>query len=149
MEGIIRLILGLVWGRSNERRHIADLALREAQLRHMTLTTARTFPGGVDLGAVAVMVHGECAIGTDGYKEFTSGWRKIFGGEVRSYVTLAWRARREAILRMMMDAHTRGYNAVCNYRVECITIGSGPGNFSVTAVAYGTAYRTTAPPAPQ
>lgn len=48
--------------------------------------------------------------------------KNIFGGEVKSYQATLDRARREAILRIMEEAHANGFQAVANLRIAFVDI---------------------------
>ncbi|MBW2225478.1 MAG: heavy metal-binding domain-containing protein [Deltaproteobacteria bacterium] len=88
----------------------------------------------------ATLATGSVVISVDHFKRFLSGFRMIFGGEIRSYSSLIDRARREAVLRMKEsepDAH-----AYINTRLETSTISNTAGNEgtgTVEVLAYGTA----------
>ena len=137
------ILLGLVVGGARERSHLRQLARREEALADMLVTNIKTFPGGIDESRGAALVMGEAVIATDYLKTFFAQFRKLVGGELRSYQTLMDRARREATLRMMEDAEARGYNAVCNLRLGCADIGGmtgAKGAAMVEVFATGTAY---------
>jgi uncharacterized protein YbjQ (UPF0145 family) len=137
------LILGFAVGSVAERRHLASLRRREHELADMLVTNLKSFPGGVDSGAGSLMVQGEAAIATDYMKTFLAGLRKVVGGELRSYRSLMLRARREAVLRMLEQARSEGYDAVCNVRLDTANI-SGISRRRppvVEMLATGTAYR--------
>ena len=137
------LLIGWIAGRAAERRHLRSLEQRERDLGHMLLSDIRTFPGGADAAKHAAFVMGEAVIATDYLKTFLAGLRKLVGGELHSYQSLMNRARREAILRMLDDAHRQGYNAVCNLRIGSADIGGmtgAKGAAMVEAFATGTAY---------
>jgi uncharacterized protein YbjQ (UPF0145 family) len=83
----------------------------------------------------------------------------LFGGEVRTFHGLLTRARQEAVLRVMEQAAERGFDAVCNLRLEAVDISGqsmrsqnqrgGPGIY-LGLIAYGMAYKRAAgifPPA--
>jgi uncharacterized protein YbjQ (UPF0145 family) len=67
------------------------------------------------------------------------GFRRIFGGEVRSYASLIDRGRREAILRMKEQYPDA--DLYINTRVETSTITNGKGKTigCVEVIAYSTA----------
>lgn len=140
---IFFLILAWITGRTAERRHLRSLDRREQALKDMLVTDIKTFPGGADPRRQAALVHGGAVIATDYLKSFLAGIRKIFGGELHSYRSLMERARREAILRMLQEAHRQGYNAVCNVRLNSADIGGMTGKRGAAMVecfASGTAY---------
>ena len=143
------LLLWWAIGRSQERRHLADLAAREAALRGVLVTTLKGFPGAGEGCPPPELVCGETAIASDGFKTWVFGLRNLFGGESRSFTRLFDRARREAVAKMAEAARARGFDAVCNVRFATADIGgnaSGNGGknkalpMAVCTVS-GTAYR--------
>ena len=138
----VLLLLGWTCGTLAERKHIRSLRKREALLSDMLLTDIKTFPGGVVPGTKTALVVGEAVIATDYLKSFLAALRKIFGGELRSYLSLLDRARREAMLRIMAQARLEGCNAICNVRLETAAIGgmARKGAAMVAIIASGTAY---------
>jgi len=139
---VVLILLGLIVGRTVERRHFRRLGEREATLSYMLVTDLRTYPGGADVARPPMMVTGQAVIATDYLKTFLAGLRKILGGELKSYRTLMVRARKEAILRMMEEAQAAGYDAVCNLRLDSADIGGMTGRRGaamVEAFATGTA----------
>lgn len=149
---LVLIVLGFVVGRSREKDHLEDLDRREAVLGGMLISDVRRYVADVDPKHAAAMVTGEAVIASDYLKNVLAGLRNIFGGEMQSYLTLVSRARREAILRMMEQAHRRGYDAICNVRLETADIGANTSNRKggapMAAVhAWGTAYRRRVPQA--
>jgi len=143
--GLVALLLalGLAVGTTAEKRHLRSLKRRESELANMLVTDLKSFPGGADARAGALLVTGEAAIATDYLKTFLAGLRKLVGGELRSYESLMLRARREAVLRMLQQARSRGYDAVCNVRLNTANI-SGVSRRKppvVEVLVTGTAYR--------
>jgi uncharacterized protein YbjQ (UPF0145 family) len=63
---------------------------------------------------------------------------------MKSYQSLATRARREALLRIIEKAKSQGYNAICNLRMDSADIGgsatSKKGSVMVSIIASATAY---------
>jgi uncharacterized protein YbjQ (UPF0145 family) len=144
---LLFILLGLFVGRARERAHFADLERREQALAGMLVSDIRSFPGGADPQHTPTIVVGATAIATDYLKSWLAGFRKILGGELRSYHSLMDRARREAMLRIMEQAHRQGYDAICNLRLDTADIGGaiGPkGVVMVAMVASGTAYKRPA-----
>ncbi|HMP06524.1 MAG TPA: heavy metal-binding domain-containing protein [Lacipirellulaceae bacterium] len=122
---LMLLGLGFFVGGTIERRHFRQLDEREAGHRDFLVTQLKSFPGAVAGPAPPVMICGEAVISSDYLKSFLGNIRKIFGGEMRSYRSLMVRARREALLRIIEEARSQGYNAVCNVRYESSDIGGG------------------------
>jgi uncharacterized protein YbjQ (UPF0145 family) len=144
---LLLILLGLVAGKIAEQNHLRSLARREAGLREMLVTDVRSYDPAVDRSQPSTLVVAEAIISTDYLKSFFARLRNIFGGEVRSFLTLVQRSRREALLRIMEQARDKGYNAVCNVRLETADIGLSTGagaqrGATMSAIiASGTAYR--------
>ncbi len=140
---IVMLLLGYGVGRIRERRHFASLDEREELHAGMKVTNLKriTDPQSVQR---ASLVTGDAVIATDYFKSFAARLRNIVGGEIKAYVTLMERARREATLRMLEQARAMGADEVWNVRFETSNIRSGtrkrnnPG-VSVEIFAFGTA----------
>jgi uncharacterized protein YbjQ (UPF0145 family) len=136
---VLLIVVGRVVGSSIERKHYANIEDREARFQGQpALSTKQSdAPGAVRSASLAT---GSVVLSVDHFKRFLSGFRMIFGGEVRSYSSLIERARREAVLRMkesQPDAH-----AYINTRLETSTISSTTGNEGIGTIevlAYGTA----------
>ncbi len=138
------VLVGLFAGRVAERRHLASLAKREAELRSMVVSNLRTYPGASPTDAKAELVSAHAVISSDYFKTFVSKLVSIIGGELKTLQTLMDRARREATVRMLEDAKARGYDGVCNIRYDTVDIGSAENAKSIvmaTIIATGTAYR--------
>jgi uncharacterized protein YbjQ (UPF0145 family) len=136
---VLLIVVGRVVGSRIERNHYKSIVEREAHFRNQPAVSTKHLdaPGSVRSASLAV---GSAVISVDHFKRFLSGFRMIFGGEVRSYSSLIDRARREAVLRMkesQPDAH-----AYLNTRLETSTISSTSGNEGIGTIevlAYGTA----------
>jgi uncharacterized protein YbjQ (UPF0145 family) len=59
----------------------------------------------------------------------------MVGGELKAYTELLQEARNEALQRMMMDAQSRGANAIVNIRFATSAVAGG----AAELFAYGTA----------
>jgi uncharacterized protein YbjQ (UPF0145 family) len=137
----VLLLLGLTIGRARERRHFADLDRRELASREFMVTDLRTVPPGMQPQS-ARLVMGATVVASDYLKTFLSGFRMIFGGEMRSYSTMIDRARREARLRMIESARKAGALAVINVRFETSTVSGTTGRNAAPmseVLCYGTA----------
>jgi len=134
---LLLLVMGYGIGRMNETSHLRRLQHDEQELRYITVTAMRRLPSNWHV-AEATLVSGTVVIATDYFKTFSAGLRNLFGGEVRGYVTLVDRARREASVRMLREAQAAGANAVWNVRFQTSTIGGRRAN-GVEIIVYGTA----------
>ncbi len=133
------LVLGLAVGTILERRHFADIRVREAQLRMLPAITFSKPPAdwSVDGGG---LVAGSVVVSLDYFKRFAAALRIIFGGRVKAFEPLMDRGRREAILRMKEDAAAAGYDAIINVRLATSRIANADGSTTagVELIAYGT-----------
>ena len=134
---LVLIVGGYLVGRSRERVHFAELDAREQALSHLIVHDLDDLEDRADVGA-AVIVFGESVIATDYYKTCAASLRGIVGGEIKSLGTMLSRARRQAIVRMLKEAHARGAHSVINVRLETSDVGGGRAPFS-EVVAYGTA----------
>jgi len=152
---LLMLILGFVAGTIAEKRHFASLDARENVNRQMLQTQSKIFLQPTAGGKTPTLIHSETVVASDYFKNWLSGFRKFFGGEMKSYYTLMERGRRETLAKLIEQARAMGYNAVCNVRIEPADINgaaTNPKKKSVmicviaTATAYDTDMVTTAPP---
>lgn len=138
--GAVLILVSLVVGHIIETLHFRKLAQQEREFEYMLVTNLKTIPPQA-AHAGAVIVVGEAVIATDYFKVFAAGIRNLFGGEMKSLVTLQNRARRQATLRMLEDAKRYGAKAVWNIRYETATIQGQENQKTggVEIIAYGTA----------
>jgi uncharacterized protein YbjQ (UPF0145 family) len=137
---IVLLTIGYVVGRFAETRHYRSIIAREEALRGIPAVTTKLLPT-MDPPARTTLVAGNVVISVDYFKKFVAGLRNLAGGRVVAYETLVDRARREAILRMKLDAKRRGAKMVFNVKLETSSISKGRKNSigSLEVLAYGTA----------
>ena len=136
---ILLIIVGRIVGSRIERSHYESIVEREARFSAQPAVSIKHLhaPDPVQSASLAV---GSVVISVDHFKRFLSGFRMIFGGEVRSYSSLIDRARREAVLRMKESQPDA--DAYLNTRLETSTISSTSGNEgmgTIEVLAYGTA----------
>ena len=150
------LILGFVAGTFAEKSHLKKLDQRESINRQMLQTQSKIYLNPTPGGKTPTMISSETVVASDYFKNFLSGFRKFFGGEMKSYYTLMERARRETLAKLIEQAREMGYNAVCNVRLEPADISGAVTNpkrkksVMVAIIATATAYQsdvvTAAPP---
>lgn len=137
---VVLIILGLVTGKHIEKRHLRRLALREVALQNIARCNLRQLPA--DLKAKeSFLVTGSVVIATDYFKVFAAGLRNLFGGEMKTYRSLMARARREAMIRMLQQAQSRGADSIWNVRFETSTIQGKKRPGGVEVLTYGTAVK--------
>jgi uncharacterized protein YbjQ (UPF0145 family) len=114
------LLLGVAWlvGAWGAARHEADLARRELAVAHIRVHDLGGLEDAVPGPKPPVMVTGEVTLGVDHFRGLLGQWKSLFGGQVRSYQMVLDRARREVVMRLVEQAHSMGYNAVGNVRIE-------------------------------
>ena len=140
---VLLLALGFGVGGYTERKHIKRLNAREFECKGVLVSTLSSHPYA-DSAAGSTMVIGECVIATDYFKSFITKLKKIIGGELRAYLSLMDRARRESVIRLVDAAQEQGYDAVCNVRFVSADVGGSSsnkkGSAMVAIIASGTAY---------
>lgn len=136
------LLLGLVAGTINERRHYRSITRRERALAHIpTLMERKARLPEREVQAVA-FVCGSMVVSVDYFKRFLAWMRTIFGGRIRSYEPLIDRARREALLRMKELAPDADLYVGVRVETACVSDSSGRRRIgSAEAIAYGTAVK--------
>ena len=147
------LLLG-TWfiGTVIEKRHYDNIRKREQEYASMPVVSFDTMPEDWNPDA-ATLVTGSIVVSLDYFKRVIAGLRGIVGGRVKTYEPLLDRARREAVLRMIEDARTKGFDAVFNVRLETSRLANsrrdGKGNAGVEMMAFGTAVRLASRFAPR
>ena len=138
----VLLLVGLVVGRANERRHFRELVELEATLKDIAVDSGR---GDADIGAyhTGALVVGSVVIAEDCFKRVAAALKSLIGGNLVSYESLLERGRREAIVRMKEHARQLDATRVVNVRLETASLseqwsGRRPW-FSAEFIAYGTA----------
>lgn len=139
---LLCLCLGGIIGAIAERLHFKSIARREKELAHITVYSTKQIPE-LARSVEQPFVSGFVVISHDYLKSFFASIRKIFGGRIKSYETLAKRAKREAVLRLKQQAQEQGATAVYNVRIDTSSVSKGQRSMivSVEAFAYGTAAR--------
>ena len=139
---LILLLLGYVFGRLAEKRHLESIERREKLTTRIPAVNLKAIPRSLN-NCRTRLVSGNVVVSIDYYKKFLSAIRSIFGGRLGSYETLLDRARREAVLRMKAACLRAGGKAIVNVRIETASINRYSQNRSsvgsVEVVAYGTA----------
>lgn len=93
------LVLGFVAGRYLESRHFRNIRERETKFLHQPAVTFKVLRDSRPVESTQLAL-GSVVVSADYYKRFLMGFRKLFGGEIRSYSPLLDRGRREAVLRL-------------------------------------------------
>jgi uncharacterized protein YbjQ (UPF0145 family) len=136
---LLIIVIALITGSLIERRHFRTIDEREKRLGHIALLNGKHYPDDRPVNK-SQFVEGSVVISYDYFKRFLAGLRQIFGGEVKAYVSLLDRGRREAMLRM--KAKCPDADLIVNFRVETSSVSKGRKKRSIGSVevlAYGTA----------
>jgi len=133
-------------GGALERRHYASIRQREQNYRNFLAINFSHLSPDWQIESTE-LARGSIVISVDYFKRFVALLKAIFGGRLTTYEPLLDRARREALLRMIEDAKSKGCNAVINVRLETsrlanATSGNRERLAGVEILAYGTAIRT-------
>ena len=134
------LLFAYITGKITEKRHYASIHEREGHWLSIPAITGKHLP---DMPAVASaeMVVGSVLISVDHFKRFLSGFRKIFGGEMKSYSSVIDRGRREAILRMKESSPEADLFLNCRLETSSVSKGKGKAVGCAEVLAYATAVR--------
>ncbi|VAW55071.1 hypothetical protein MNBD_GAMMA07-2057 [hydrothermal vent metagenome] len=138
---IVLLFFGYFFGRFFETQHYKSIIQRENETKNI-IVVASKIPPIMDKPDASVMVMGSVVISVDFFKRFLASLRSLIGGRVISYESLLDRARREAILRMKLQARGLGANKIFNIKYETASISKNARNGigSIEVLAYGTAF---------
>lgn len=148
MEFLVKLGVFLVlvavgyWrGRRNERAHLKSLDAEEDALADILVFATRYPPASAEV-LDPVLVSGSAVIGSDYFRMFVAGLRKIVGGNYRAYEQLMERGRRQALVRLKQAAKAKGAKMVFNVRITTSRISNSRGGEAtqVEVLAYGTAF---------
>lgn len=137
---VVLLVLGLVFGQINERRHFRSIRQREAEFADI-LTFSERFPPPSERGKQVALVGGNVVVSVDYFKLVAASLRSLIGGRISVYETLLERGRREAILRMKAEARQQGANFIWNVKLTTASLSQGRKNQigCIEVYAYGTA----------
>ncbi|HAB43655.1 MAG TPA: metal-binding protein [Acinetobacter sp.] len=141
MDGLIIQIVifailfsvGFGFGRFNERKHLQYLDEQEQRLAYIRVNNSRfiesTLPGH--------MISSNVVISHDYFKYAIANVQNMLGGRLTSYESVVERARREAIVRLKLEAEKIGADQIMGIRISTTELGMQGG--MVEVFAYGTA----------
>lgn len=134
---VILFLVGWFFGSRHERQHLAQLLVSEKELNHIIVSTERFYIPTLTADSQGELVLGSVVIAQDYFKMVIARVLSLFGKNLTTYETLLDRARREALVRMRMQAYEKGYNHIYGLRFEVSNINQT--GSMVEAIAYGTA----------
>ena len=130
---LILFSIGFGFGRYNEQKHLKQLDEQEARLAYIKLDSQR-FKTSENHGQ---MISSNVVISHDYFKFVLAQIQNFFGGRLRSYESIVERARREAIVRLKLEAEKMGATEILGLRLSTTDLGLQGG--MVEVFAYGTA----------
>ena len=129
-------LLGFSFGRYNERKHLAALEINEARLAYITTDNQR-FATSLHQGQ---LISSNVVISHDYFKFVLASIQNVLGGRLKSYESILERARREAVVRLKLEAEKIGATHIMGLRLS--TTEMGMQGKMVEVFAYGTAILT-------
>ncbi|OTG81023.1 YbjQ family protein [Acinetobacter sp. ANC 4648] len=141
MDGLIfKIILTLIlftigwgFGRHIERKHFKELEEQERKLAYIRIDTnkfqASELPGH--------LISSNVVISHDYFKYIIANIQNFLGGRLTAYESVVDRARREAMVRLKLEAEKIGANHIMGLRLSTTELGMQGG--MVEVFAYGTA----------
>lgn len=100
----------------------------------MILVNTEMIPGYTIL-EIKGLVQGNTIRAKHVGRDIAAGLKNLVGGELKGYTELLTESRRQAIERMMSQAHELGANAIVNVRFTTSSVAQG----AAELYAYGTA----------
>ena len=101
---------------------------------NLLFSNTETIPGMTITQSMGV-VSGSTVRAKNVFKDIGAGFKNMVGGELKAYTELLQESRNEALYRMLVDAQSRGANAVVNVRFATSSVSGG----AAELLAYGTA----------
>ena len=132
---VILFAVGWGFGRHAERKHLKELEAQEKRLAYIRLDSSR-FKTSDDFGQ---LVSSNVVISHDYFKYVIANIQNFFGGRLTSYESVVERARREAVVRLKLEAEKLGAAQIMGLRLSTTELGMQGG--MVEVFAYGTAIR--------
>ncbi|WP_374574773.1 YbjQ family protein [Acinetobacter sp.] len=133
---VILFAVGWGFGRHAERKHLKELEAQEKRLAYIRLDSSR-FKTSDDFGQ---LVSSNVVISHDYFKYVIANIQNFFGERLTSYESVVERARREAVVRLKLEAEKLGAAQIMGLRLSTTELGMQGG--MVEVFAYGTAIRS-------
>ncbi|MDM1782167.1 YbjQ family protein [Acinetobacter sp. RF15A] len=137
---VILFSVGFGFGRYNERKHLQYLAEQEQRLAYIAVNNSRFIPSNFS----GQMISSNVVISHDYFKYAIANIQNFLGGRLTSYESVVERARREAIVRLKLEAEKMGAQQIMGIRLSTTELGMQGG--MVEVFAYGTAIQAPATP---
>ena len=133
---VVLFSVGFAFGRYNERKHLAELEVNEVRLAYITTDNQRM----LTTDQLGQLVSSNVVISHDYFKFVLASIQNFFGGRLYSYESILERARREALVRLKLEAEKIGATHIMGLRLS--TTEMGMQGSMVEVFAYGTAIKS-------
>ena len=133
---LILFCIGWAFGRHIEQKHLNELEERERELAYIRVDTNR-FAISESTGQ---LVSSNVVLSHDYFKYIISMIQSLLGGRLTTYETVVDRARREAMIRLKLEAQKMGANHIMGLRLSTTEMGMEGG--MVEVFACGTAVQS-------
>ena len=130
---LILFAIGWAFGRTIEHKHLKELEEKEKALAYIRIDTHK-FQTTVQQGQ---LISSNVVLSHDYFKYIIAQIQNVFGGRLTTYETVVDRARREAVVRLKLEAEKMGANQIMGLRLSTTEMGMEGG--MVEVFAYGTA----------
>lgn len=130
---LILFCIGWLFGRHIERKHLNELEEKEARLAYIRLDTNKFQTSELN----GQLVSSNVVISHDYFKYIIAQIQNFFGGRLSTYESVVDRARREAVVRLKLEAEQMGAKHIMGLRLSTTELGMQGG--MVEVFAYGTA----------
>lgn len=128
------LAAGFWFGSRNEKTHFNYLKAAEKELSNISV---RSDKGQRLEQGEFFLVTGNVVIASDYFKNFVGAIKNFFGGRMTNQENLLQRARREAVIRMQMQAKEKGAAEIRDVHITTSFIDQ----LGVEVSVYGTAVK--------
>lgn len=135
---VVLFCIGWAFGRHIEQKHFRELEQQEARLAYIKMDISRF----KTIQATGQLISSNVVISHDYFKYVIATIQNFFGGRLTSYESIVERARREAIVRLKLEAEKMGATEILGLRLSTTELGMQGG--MVEVFAYGTAVKNTA-----
>ena len=132
---LILFFIGWAFGRHIEQKHLNELEQQELKLAYIRVDTNR-FATSESAGQ---LVSSNVVLSHDYFKYIISMVQNFFGGRLTTYETVVDRARREAVIRLKLEAQKMGATQIMGLRLSTTEMGMEGG--MVEVFACGTAIK--------
>lgn len=129
----ILFTIGWGFGRHIERKHFKELEEQERKLAYIRIDTNK-FQTTASQGQ---LISSNVVISHDYFKYIIANIQNFFGGRLTAYESVVDRARREAMVRLKLEAEKIGATHIMGLRLSTTELGMQGG--MVEVFAYGTA----------